>query len=215
MPSSYDGDSTTTNTTMHQVLEGLQNSQGNKKIPFSLLYDKKGSELYEEKTKLEEYYPFLAEDHMLELHVDEIAAQIPLHSVIVELGCGTACKTAKVLSAIQACHGRCRYAGIDMSGPFLEEAYKNLMQNVDGLQHEDMDMVQADYIEGLKIVREYYPHENVCILGLGSSVGNLLLQLQFNFSVMLLLLLVLTAKYSCAQICRRIRNVSEQHTMTR
>jgi hypothetical protein len=107
MPSSYDGDSTTTNTTMHQVLEGLQNSQGNKEIPFSLLYDKKGSELYEEITKLEEYYPFLAEDHMLELHVDEIAAQIPPHSVIVELGCGTARKTAKILSAIQACHGRC------------------------------------------------------------------------------------------------------------
>ncbi|KAH8933037.1 hypothetical protein BDL97_18G010500 [Sphagnum fallax] len=173
MSSSYDGDSTTTNTTVHQVLEGLQNSQGNKEIPFSLLYDKKGSELYEEKTKLEEYYPFLAEDHMLELYVDEIAAQIPLHSVIVELGCGTAPKTAKILSAIQACHGRCRYVGIDVSGPFLEEAYKNLMQNVDGLQHEDMDMVQADYMEGLKIVREHYPHENVCILWLGSRVGNL------------------------------------------
>ncbi|KAH8933236.1 hypothetical protein BDL97_18G019900 [Sphagnum fallax] len=158
---------------MHQVLEGLQNSQGNKEIPFSFLYDKKGSELYKEKTKLEEYYPFLAEDHMLELHVDEIAAQIPLHSVIVELGCGTARKTAKILSAIQACHGSCRYAGIDVSGPFLEEAYKNLMQNVDGLQHEDMDMVQADYMEGLKIVQEHYPHENVCILWLGSSVGNL------------------------------------------
>ncbi|KAH9532618.1 hypothetical protein CY35_18G007800 [Sphagnum magellanicum] len=158
---------------MHQVLEGLQNSQGNKEIPFSLLYNKKGSELYEEKTKLEEYYPFLAEDHMLELLGDEIAAQIPLHSVIVELGCHTARKTAKILSAIQACHRRCQYAGIDVSGPFLEEAYKNLMQNVDGLQHEDMDMVQADYMEGLKIVWEYYPHENVCILWLGSSVGNL------------------------------------------
>jgi hypothetical protein len=47
------------------------------------------------------------------------------------------------------------------------------MQNVDGLQHEDMDMVQADYMEGLKIVRGHYPHENVCILWLGSSVGNL------------------------------------------
>jgi uncharacterized SAM-dependent methyltransferase len=107
MPSSYDGDSTTINTTMHQVLEGLQNSQGNKEIPFSLLYDKKGSELYEEITKLEEHYPFLAEDHMQFQHVDEIAAQIPMHSVIVELGCGTARKTAKILSAIQACHGRC------------------------------------------------------------------------------------------------------------
>ncbi|KAH9534138.1 hypothetical protein CY35_18G090300 [Sphagnum magellanicum] len=215
MPSSYDWDSTTTNTTMHQVLEGLQNSQGNKEIPFSLLYNKKGSELYEEITKLEEYYPFLAEDHMLELHVDEIAAQIPPHSVIVELGCGTACKTAKILSAIQACHRRCQYGGIDVSGPFLEEAYKNLMQYVDGLQHEDMDMVQADYMEGLKIVREHYPHENVCILWLGSSVGNLSASAAVQFSVMLLLLLVLTAKYSCVQICGRIRNVSEQRTMTR
>jgi hypothetical protein len=26
--------------------------------------------------------------------------------VIVELGCGTARKTAKILSAVQACHGR-------------------------------------------------------------------------------------------------------------
>jgi hypothetical protein len=32
-----------------------------------------------------------------------------------------------------------------VSGPFLEEAYKNLMQNVDGLQHEDMDMVQGGF----------------------------------------------------------------------
>ncbi len=95
---------------------------------------------------------------------------------------------------------RCRYAGIDVSGPFLEEAYKNLMQYVDGLQHEDMDMVQADYMEGLKIVREHYPHENVCILWLGSSVGNLSASAAVQFSVMLLLLLVLTAKYSCAQV---------------
>ncbi len=88
-----------------QVLKGLQKPEG-KQTPFSLLYDKKGSELYKEITRLEEYYPFLAEDKMLELHVDEIAARIPPQSLIVELGCGTACKTAKILSAIQAHHGR-------------------------------------------------------------------------------------------------------------
>jgi hypothetical protein len=88
-----------------QVLKGLQKTEG-KQTPFSLLYDKKGSELYKEITRLEEYYPFLAEDKMLELHVDEITAQIPPQSLIVELGCGTACKTAKILSAIQAHHGR-------------------------------------------------------------------------------------------------------------
>jgi uncharacterized SAM-dependent methyltransferase len=68
---------------------------------------------------------------------------------------------------------RCRYAGIDVSGQFLEEAYNNLIHKVDGLRHEDLDMVQADYMEGLKIVRERYPDENLCILWLGSSVGNL------------------------------------------
>jgi L-histidine N-alpha-methyltransferase len=88
-----------------QVLKGLQKPEG-KQTPFSLLYNKKGSELYKEITRLEEYYPFLAEDKMLELHVDEIAARIPPQSLIVELGCGTACKTAKILSAIQAHHGR-------------------------------------------------------------------------------------------------------------
>jgi uncharacterized SAM-dependent methyltransferase len=104
MPSSHDGDSTT--TTVDQLLEGLKNSEGSTGIPSSLLYDKKGSEIYEEITKLEEYYPFLAEDHMLELHADEIATRIPPDSVIVELGCGTARKTAKILSAVQSCHGR-------------------------------------------------------------------------------------------------------------
>jgi uncharacterized SAM-dependent methyltransferase len=68
---------------------------------------------------------------------------------------------------------RCRFAGIDVSGPFLEEACKNLIQEVDGLRLEDMDMVEADYMVGLKTIRERYPDENICILWLGSSVGNL------------------------------------------
>jgi uncharacterized SAM-dependent methyltransferase len=68
---------------------------------------------------------------------------------------------------------RCRFAGIDVSGPFLEEACKNLIQEVNGLRLEDMDMVEADYMVGLKTIRERYPDENICILWLGSSVGNL------------------------------------------
>jgi uncharacterized SAM-dependent methyltransferase len=72
---------------------------------------------------LEEHYPFLAEDHMLELHVDEIAAQIPLHSVIVELGCGTARKTAKILSAIQACHGAYKFYFF----PFKNFSHKKIL----------------------------------------------------------------------------------------
>ena len=87
-----------------QVLEGLQRPR--KQIPCSLLYDTRGSELYEQITELEEYYPFRVEEARLKEHARDIASQIPENSVIVELGCGTARKSGIVLSAVQALHAR-------------------------------------------------------------------------------------------------------------
>lgn len=81
------------------MLAGLQRSA--KEIPCSLLYDDRGSELYEQITKLDEYYPFRVEELRLKEHADEIAAAIPDESVIVELGCGTARKSSIVLTAVQ------------------------------------------------------------------------------------------------------------------
>jgi L-histidine N-alpha-methyltransferase len=88
-----------------QVLEGLQRA-GRKEIPCSLLYDARGSELYEQITELEEYYPFRVEEARLKEHAADIASQIPEGSVVVELGCGTARKSGIILSAIQALHAR-------------------------------------------------------------------------------------------------------------
>lgn len=200
-----------------QVLEGLQKAD-NKEIPFSLLYDARGSQLYEEITKLEEYYPFVAEESLLTEHAHDIAAQIPRNSIIVELGCGTARKSAILLSAVQSHHGRyvhfygchhlcihwvwhwgnalnllwrlwvkhdvegrvctvvcsrCKFVGIDVSASFLQEARTNLLREVEGLKPESVEVIQADYMEGLKKVRKLYPDESLCIMWLGSSVGNL------------------------------------------
>lgn len=44
---------------------------------------------------------------------------------------------------------------------------------VTGLKAEDIDLVEAEYINGLQKVRQLHPTENLCILWLGSSVGNL------------------------------------------
>ncbi len=41
------------------------------------------------------------------------------------------------------------------------------------LKAEDIDLVEAEYITGLQKVRKLHPTENLCILWLGSSVGNL------------------------------------------
>lgn len=66
---------------------------------------------------------------------------------------------------------RCRFVGIDVSSSFLEEAACNLMLQVEG--QLSVDMVEGDYLDGLRQVREKYPDDPLCLLWLGSSVGNL------------------------------------------
>ena len=67
----------------------------------------------------------------------------------------------------------CRFAGIDVSATFLEEAKSNLLRAVRGLNSAQVTMVEAEYIAGLRAVRRKFPTEMLCILWLGSSVGNL------------------------------------------
>ena len=56
------------------VLKGLRKQQ--KEIPFSLLYDMKGSQIYEEITHLEEYYLFNAEFELFKENALHIADSI-------------------------------------------------------------------------------------------------------------------------------------------
>ena len=53
-------------------------------------------------TELEEYYPFRTELAMLHEHAPDIITQIPPDSVLVELGCGSAEKTAILQKALLA-----------------------------------------------------------------------------------------------------------------
>ena len=73
-----------------------------KHIPCGYLYDDRGSQLYDEITKLAEYYPFNAEKDLLNKHAAEIVNSIPAGSVVVELGCGTAEKTSVLLHELMA-----------------------------------------------------------------------------------------------------------------
>lgn len=103
------GDITPLLSTFEEVVQGLRSSSY-KQIPFSLLYDDKGSKLYEQIVKLEEYYPYAAESHFLQEHAPRMARSIPPDYAIIELGCGTATKTAYLLNALRSLYGR--YASI-------------------------------------------------------------------------------------------------------
>jgi L-histidine Nalpha-methyltransferase len=70
-----------------------------KTLPPKYFYDARGSELFDEITRLPEYYPTRAETSILELNAPEIAELARCES-LVELGSGTSAKTRLLLHAL-------------------------------------------------------------------------------------------------------------------
>lgn len=95
------------------VLKGL--SEPIPAIPARWLYDRRGSELFDEITRLPEYYPTRTETALLEARMPEIARLIPPGSAVVEFGAGSAAKTPILLRAIKPK----AYVPVDISGDYL------------------------------------------------------------------------------------------------
>ena len=87
-------------------------------IPARWLYDRRGSELFEEITRLPEYYPTRTETALLERHSGEIAARLGTGEAVVEFGSGSSAKTPILLRAIRPA----AYVPVDISGDFLRES---------------------------------------------------------------------------------------------
>ena len=82
------------------MLSGLARTP--RSIPCRFFYDARGSELFEEITKLDEYYPTRVETALLEAHGEEIAALAGPGRVLVEFGSGSSRKTSLLLGALGA-----------------------------------------------------------------------------------------------------------------
>ena len=80
------------------AIAGLQSDL--KSIPPVWFYDERGSQLFEEITRLPEYYPTRTERRLLELHARTIA-ELSKADTLVELGAGSCDKTRVLLSALQ------------------------------------------------------------------------------------------------------------------
>src|ERR1700745_3343621 len=70
-----------------------------KTLPPKYFYDARGSQLFDEITRLPEYYLTRAETSILERHAGEIAGLSRCES-LVELGSGTSAKTRLLLRAL-------------------------------------------------------------------------------------------------------------------
>ena len=93
-------------------------------IPARWLYDRRGSELFDEITRLPTYYPTRTETALLETIMPQVAANLPRGAAVVEFGAGSATKTPILLEAIAPA----TYVPVDISGDYLEQSAAQLQQ---------------------------------------------------------------------------------------
>lgn len=102
-------------------------------LPPKYFYDDRGSELFEDITRLPEYYPTRAERAILERHAGDIAAAAGA-SVLVELGSGSSEKTRLLLDALGRSAGLASYVPVDVSAGALREAMAALRRDYPDLE---------------------------------------------------------------------------------
>ncbi|MFG2629121.1 L-histidine N(alpha)-methyltransferase [Streptomyces sp. NPDC048473] len=144
------------------VLHGL--TRHPKTLPPKWFYDAHGSELFEEITRLPEYYPTRAEREILIDRAEEIAGASGAQTLI-ELGSGSSEKTRHLLDALPALHS---YVPVDVSESALRGAAEALLA-----QRPDLSVhaLIADFTGGLALPGTPGPR---LIAFLGGTIGNLL-----------------------------------------
>ena len=91
-------------------------------VPARWLYDRRGSELFDDITRLPDYYPTRVETALLKRIMPELARTIPDGLAVVEFGAGSATKTPLLLECIQPA----AYVPVDISGDYLESSADDL-----------------------------------------------------------------------------------------
>jgi L-histidine Nalpha-methyltransferase len=104
-----------------------------KTLPPKYFYDARGSELFDEITRLPEYYLTRAETSILERHAGEIAGLSRCES-LVELGSGTSAKTRLLLRALLDVGTLREFVPFDVDPAVLTEASDALAGEYPGLR---------------------------------------------------------------------------------
>ncbi len=103
-----------------------------KQLPPVYFYDDRGSRLFDEITRLPEYYPTRCERSILDAHAKDMILQADA-DVLVELGAGTCEKSRVLLDAMQSCGRLGRYVPLDVSDTTLWAAAGSLAKEYPGL----------------------------------------------------------------------------------
>jgi len=148
-----------------EVMNGLMARR--KTLPCKLFYDDRGSALFEEITRLPEYYLTRIELEILRDRGKEIALAAGSPVSVVELGAGTATKTGTLVRAFARRQMRVKYFPVDISPAALAEAKRRIREECPGVV---IRPVIADFSNGFGFLQNI-PGRKI-VLYLGSSIGN-------------------------------------------
>ena len=136
-----------------------------KVLPPKYFYDARGSALFEEITRLPEYYQTRAEARILTAHAAEVA-ELTKARRLVELGSGSSAKTHLLLRALRDVGSLEGYVPVDVSADAVERAMPGLVADYPGL---DVHGVVADFERHLDRLPTDGPR---LVAFLGGTIGN-------------------------------------------
>jgi L-histidine Nalpha-methyltransferase len=146
---------------------GLDRPRGERELPPKHLYDERGSDLFDQITRLPEYYPTRCERAILNRQAPGLVEATDARELI-ELGSGTASKTRALLYAMAGAGALERYVPFDVDPSVVEAC-----------AHELSDLYPGLSVHG--IVGDFTCHlghvpdgERRLIAFLGSTIGNLM-----------------------------------------
>ena len=137
-----------------------------KELPAVWLYDERGSLLFEQITRLPEYYLTSREREILIAHAAELARRTEARTLI-ELGSGTSEKTRILLDALQAAGTLERFVPLDVSEEVLRVSAHSIAARYANV---GVHAIVGDFERHLAGLPE---GESRLIAFLGSTIGNL------------------------------------------
>ncbi len=113
-----------------EVLQGLCGTP--KELSPKWLYDERGSQLFDDITRLPEYYPTRREREILLAHASDVA-RLSGADTLIELGSGTSEKTRLLLDSMEEAGTLKRFVPFDVSEAFLRRAAASLAREYPGI----------------------------------------------------------------------------------
>ena len=149
---------------LDELIAGLR--QPEKTISPKYFYDERGSQLFDEITRLPEYYPTETELGIMRDNIGEIASLVGKQASLIEFGSGSSLKTRVLLEHLDELAA---YVPVDISEDHLLESARRIREDFPDL---DVLPVVADFTHPFQLPSpKVMPVRNIVYFP-GSTIGN-------------------------------------------